>query len=188
VRRQQLRAPQRRAWRAPLRLLLRLRNPPPPRRARACSHATRTLHARARRALSQCFKCNAPRADGGAAYGGDAYHASAGAAAAVADSMPSAFPPPPTGCPLAVLFVHGLNRIESCRRSVRTLRLTRRAPLSRSPILPRAGRDRRHSRSRSRSRERRRSASKSRSRSPRGRSKSKSKSKSRSASPAGEKE
>ena len=40
---------------------------------------------------SNCNKCSAPRADGGqAAPYGDTYHASANAAAAVADSMPSA--------------------------------------------------------------------------------------------------
>ncbi len=41
---------------------------------------------------NECFKCSAVRTDGGAApggYGGESYHASAGAAAAVADSLPS---------------------------------------------------------------------------------------------------
>jgi len=98
---------------------------------------------------NECFKCNAPRADGGgaAAYG-DTYHASANAAAAVADSLPSA------------------------RASLPRLRCAC------TDIAPPARADRRYSRSRSRSRSRdrrERSASKSRSRE---RSKSKSRSKS----------
>ena len=110
---------------------------------------------------SNCNKCSAPRADGGPAapYGGDTYHASANAAAAVADSMPSA--------PAKLLRT----RLPSSNARDSARLVDRRRSRSRSGS--RSGR----SRSRSRSRDRRdRSPSKSPAR----------KSKSRSKSPAGD--
>ena len=107
---------------------------------------------------SGCYQCKAPRADGGqAAPYGDTYHASANAAAAVADSLPSANATLPRAC---------LPRADA-RFSARLAGRRR----SRSRSGSRSGR------SRSRSRDRReRSPSKSPAR----------KSKSRSKSPAGD--